>query len=89
MLKKKKELFEKFDIDYIINNSSKIEMNDIYDLKLNENLFNIEEHKYYSIFIAIIDKDDNSVLETRNINKYVKNKEITFNLRYMKNNKNS
>ncbi len=86
-LKRKKELFEKFDIDYIINNSSKIEMNDIYDLKLNENLFNIEEHKYYSIFIAIIDKDDNSVLETRNINKYVKNKEITFNLRYMKNNK--
>ena len=32
-LKRDKELFKKFDIEYVINNSSKITVNNIYNLK--------------------------------------------------------
>ena len=79
-LERKKELFQKYDIDYIINNSSKIETNDIYDLRLDEKIFNIDENNYYSIFIVIVDKENNNILESRNINKNTK--EVRFNGRH-------
>ncbi len=85
LLKRKKEIFFKCGIDYIIKHSARIEENDIYDLSLNKKLFNIDnidKDKYYVILIAISDKKGN-ILETRNINIRFKDKKIKFNLRHL------
>lgn len=82
-LKRNSELFIKIDMDYITNNSSKIMVHDIYDLKFNNELFKINEisdYEYYSIFVVILNKRNDKILETRVFNKHFKSKEINFNI---------
>lgn len=82
-LKRNRELFIKIDMDYIINNSSKIMVHDIYDLKFNNEVFKINEisdYEYYSIFVVILNKKNDKILETRVFTKHFKSDEINFNI---------
>ncbi|CAM3975217.1 hypothetical protein [Arcobacter cloacae] len=82
-LKRNRELFIKIDMDYIINNSSKIMVHDIYDLKFNNEVFKINEisdYEYYSIFVVILNKRNDKILETRVFTKHFKSDEINFNI---------
>ncbi len=86
-LEREKKYFKKIDINDLINSKSKIETNDIYNLKLDEKFFNFNDNYYYSIFIAIVDKNDKKILETKNINGTSKNKELYIDIRNLSNNK--
>lgn len=87
-LKRDKELFKKCDIEYVINNSSKITVNNIYNLKLDEKLFaidNICNDNYYSVFIVIIKKNNNEILQTKVFNQKFDSNQININITKIKN----
>lgn len=86
-LEREKKYFKKIDINDLVNSESKIETNDIYNLKLDEKYFNFDDNYYYSIFIAIVDKNDKKILETKNINETSKNKELYIDIKNLSNNK--
>ncbi|RBQ31725.1 hypothetical protein CRU92_05805 [Arcobacter sp. FW59] len=91
ILKRKKDLFIQLDISFIIDNSLRVETNKIYKLTLNKELFSnfniLDNNLHYSIFIAIVDKKENSVLQTSNINANFKDNQIVFNIFNINNNK--
>ena len=87
-LKRDKELFKKFDIEYVINNSSKITVNNIYNLKLDKKLFainNICNDNYYSVFIVIVKKNNNEILQTKVFNQKFDSNQININITEIKN----
>ena len=87
-LKRDKELFKKFDIEYVIYNSSKITVNNIYNLKLDKKLFainNICNDNYYSVFIVIVKKNNNEILQTKVFNQKFDSNQININITEIKN----
>ncbi|RWS45318.1 hypothetical protein CKA55_13495, partial [Arcobacter suis] len=58
-------------------------VHDIYDLKFNNEVFKINEisdYEYYSIFVVILNKRNDKILETRVFTKHFKSDEINFNI---------